>query len=100
MRLTMYTRALTHRGAWLIVALALVAVLALSACGRGGGQPGGQGGSGGTGGTGQTTTQTTDAAINNVAQADTDLDAIVAALDSANIDASIDESAKDNPVQP
>jgi len=100
MRLTTYPRMLTRRVAWLIVALALIAVLALSACGRGGAQPGGHGGPGGTGGTGQTTAQTTDAAINDVAQADADLDAIIAALDSASLDASFDESAKDNPVQP
>jgi hypothetical protein len=105
MRLTMNPRMFIRRGAWLIVALALVAVLALSACGRGGlaGQRGGQGGSGstgGTGGTGQTTAQTSDAAINDLIQADANLDVMVAALDSANADANIDESAKDNSAQP
>jgi hypothetical protein len=99
MRLTTYARILTRRGAWLTVTLALIVVLALSACARGGagGQPGGQGG---TGGTGQATAQTADAAVNNLAQTDADLDAIIAVLDSASLDASIDESAKDNPTQP
>jgi hypothetical protein len=88
----------TQRGAWLIVMLALVVVLALSAC-AGRGAAGGAPGSGNPGGTEQVGGGTT-VAVGAIAQTDSDLDAIVAALDSANIDANIDESGKDTPVQP
>lgn len=95
-----YTSRLARRGAWLIVMLALVVVLALSACSRGGatGTLGSQGNQGTTG-TGQVSTGTT-ATVDDIAQTDSDLDAIVAALDSANLDAGLDQSGQDTPVQP
>ncbi len=102
MGLKTYTRKLTQRGAWLIATFALIVVLALSACaGRGG--AGGQQGSQSTGGAGQTTVQTTggtSSAVDAVAQTDSDLNSIVAAMDSISLDAGIDESGKDIPVQP
>jgi hypothetical protein len=85
-----YAHSLAHRGAWVVAIVALLVVLALSACGRG------------------TATNTVQAPTptatlpptDQVIQTDTNLDAIVAALDSASIDASIDESAKDNVIVP
>jgi hypothetical protein len=99
MSVTRQANALARRGAWLIVVLALLAVLALSACGRGGvGRQGG--GQGSTGGTGQTTQQTSSAAVNDLIQADAGMDVLMSAMDSASLDANLDESSKDNPMQP
>ena len=85
-----YAHSLAHRGVWVVAIVALLVVLALSACGRGAA----------TNTVQEPTPTATLPPTDQVIQTDTDLDAIVAALDSASIDASIDESAKDNPVQP
>jgi hypothetical protein len=86
MKFTNLGHSLARRGAWVLAIVALLVVLALSACGRGG------------------TTQTIQEAtatptlppVEQVVQTDSSFDAVLAALDSASVDASIDESAKDN----
>lgn len=81
-----FGRSLARRGAWVMAIAALLVVLALSACGQGV-----------TSDTAQAPTSTpTLPPVQQVVQTDTDFDAVVAALDSASIDANIDESAKDN----
>jgi hypothetical protein len=81
-----FAHKLARRGAWVVAIVALLVVLALSACGRGA--------------TTQTVQDPTPTATlpptEQVLQTDTALDTFVAALDSASLDASIDESAKDN----
>jgi hypothetical protein len=81
---------LARRGAWVATIVALLVVLALSACSRG------------------TSTQTvqiptptpTLPPTAQVIQTDADLDAIITALDSASVDAGLDDSAKDNVTVP
>ncbi len=77
-------RSLARRGVWVVAITALLVALTLSACGRGA-----------TSGTVQAPTPTLPP-VEQVVQTDTSLDAIVAAIDSASIDANLDESAKDN----
>ena len=86
----------TRRTVWLVAALALVLVLALAACGgRGAGGNGGYNGGGSQGGSGGQS-----ASVTQVVQGDADLTAIMATLDSVNLDANIDESSLDNEVTP
>jgi len=85
-----FAYSLARRSAWVVAIVALLVVLALSACGRG---------------AGPTTVHApsptpTLPPTEQVLQADTDLDAIMAALDSASTDASLDDSAKDNVLVP
>jgi len=85
-----FAQRLAHRGAWMVAMLALLVALALSACGRGAATDAIQ----------PPTPTATLPPTEQILQTDTDLDAIVTALDSASSDASIDESAKDNIVVP
>ncbi len=85
-----FAQRLARRGAWVVAILALLVVLALSACGRGAA----------TNAVQPPTPTATLPPTEQVLQTDADLDAIIAALDSASIDASIDESAKDNVIVP
>ncbi len=83
-------RSFARRGAWALAILALLVVLALSACGRGVTSPTADG----------ATPTATLPPVEQIAQTDASFDAVLAALDSASVDASLDQSAKDNILVP
>jgi hypothetical protein len=96
------TTRVRRRAVWMLATAVLLLALALSACGGGGGQ---NGGAGNNGDTGSTATQTTgnagfNAAVNQVAGADAQIQAALGALDSAQNDANQDSSSQDNATQP
>jgi hypothetical protein len=90
MKFRSFAPMLARRGAWVVAIMALLVVMALSACGRGSAPQTLQG----------PTATATLPPTQQVLQTDSDLDAIIAAIDSAGLDANIDDSAKDNIVVP